>query len=408
MKTFFLSILCFITFNCFSQYIGVKVRYTDTRLVDNSPLPPSRENRLILSFFKVSDAGVYTPTIPPYDIAIYKEGYQYGSPIGSVLDSNGNNYPGYPMTAPHVVAYSNTYGLTSIECDPNLVTTYAVTGQELDCGFIRVSHWEMNGITGWIGELFTAPNVCLPYYPDPHPYNSAPGNLNFTWPITPTPPYNKYSFTCTDTVQYGVMRGVIPHADWGEPLPVKFANVKGSIDATNKITISWSNLTEFDILRYVIERSVDGISFYSIGTVLPAINNGSRADYSFFDVQVDKKNYYRIKAVENNIRFFYSTVLSLTAADHNSNPGDNNPSLSIYPNPVSEGTFTFRLTNAEKGNYSYSLYNSSGRQLFYKLILHYGGDIIRQVNLTGLQSGIYQLVLRSETKKYSIKIVNVN
>ena len=408
MKTFFLSILCFITFNCFSQYIGVKVRYTDTRLVDNSPLPPSRENRLILSFFKVSDSGVYTPTILPYDIAIYKEGLQYGSPTGGVTDSSGNNYPGYLMTAPHVVAYSNSYSLTSIECDPNLVTTYPVSGQELDCGFIRVSHWVMDTVTGFVGEIFTAPNVCLPFYYDPHPYSIAPGNLNFTWPITPTPPYNKYGFTCTDTVQYAIMRGVIPHADPIGPLPVRFANVKGHIDAANKITISWSNLTESDILQYVIERSVDGISFHSIGTVLPAINNGSRADYSFFDVQTDKRNYYRIKAVENNRRFFYSTVISLTAADHNSNPGDNNPSLSIYPNPVSDGTFTFRLTNAEKGNYSYSLYNPSGRQLFYKLILHNGGDIIRQVNLTGLASGVYQLVMRSENKKYSQKIVYVN
>jgi hypothetical protein len=288
------------------------------------------------------------------------------------------------------------------------VTTYGVTGQELDCGFIRVSHWEMNAITGWIAEIFTAPNVCLPFYYYPHPYSIAPGNPNFTWPITPTPPYNKYGFTCTDTTQYAIMRGVIPHADPMEPLLVKFANVKGSIDAAKNVTISWSNLTESDISQYVIERSVDGISFQSIGSVLPAINNGSRADYSFFDVQVDKRNYYRIKAVENNRRFFYSTIISLTAADNNSNIDDNNSSLSVYPNPVSDGTFTFRLTNAEKGHYSYSLYNPSGRQLFYKLILHYEGDIIRQVNLTGLASGVYQLILRSENKKYSQKIIFTN
>src|SRR5688500_8943225 len=99
-KILLLSVLQVVACTCFSQYIGVKARYTETRLVVNSPLPPSRENRLILSVFHVSDSGVYTPGIPNFDIAIYKEGLQYGSFTGGVLASSGNNYPGYPMTAP--------------------------------------------------------------------------------------------------------------------------------------------------------------------------------------------------------------------------------------------------------------------------------------------------------------------
>src|SRR5258706_9948769 len=102
-KFIFLSLMLFIYCCSFSQskYIGVKARYAETRLVDDSPNPPKRQNRLILSFYEVSSTGVYTPvSLSNYDIWVYKEGLQYGSYMGGVLDSSGNNYPGYSWPAP--------------------------------------------------------------------------------------------------------------------------------------------------------------------------------------------------------------------------------------------------------------------------------------------------------------------
>ena len=173
---------CLCTFG-FSQYIGVKARYTESKIIQNLPEPPSRENRLVLSFYTVDAGGVYTPVyLSDYPIWIYKSGLQFGSINGGVLDSTGNNYPGYPYTAPKVVSYYNSYGINYIDCDPNLATRYTVNGFELDCGFVPVSSWENSN------ESFTAPNVCLPYYLYPDSYSIFPGNVNFTWPIPATEP----------------------------------------------------------------------------------------------------------------------------------------------------------------------------------------------------------------------------
>ena len=129
------TILLLISYSCSSQYIGVRAKYTETRLVDEAPYPPARENRLILSFYHVSEVGVFTPvSLSNFEVWIQKEGLQYGSVLGGVLDSSGNNYPAYAFTAPKAVSYYNSYSPNFIDCSPAFTTLYTVNGYELDCG----------------------------------------------------------------------------------------------------------------------------------------------------------------------------------------------------------------------------------------------------------------------------------
>lgn len=407
MKTILFALLQLMCLCSAAQYIGVKARYTETRLVDDSPNPPKRENHLILSFFEVSPAGVYTPTtLSNYDLWVYKVGLQYGSFMGGVLDSAGNNYDGYAWPAPKAVAYYNTLGLNYIDCDPNVATQYVVNGHELDCGFVTVSYWDIDYGTGNPFEAFPAPNICLPYYQWPSTYFMTPGNVNFSQPVPATAPYNWYNFSCGASLQL-VIRGVLASDTGGVvvTLPVRFANVRGDIDAADRVTISWSNITESDILHYSIESSVDGISFQSAGTVLPMLNSGGRADYNFYTNQTATKIYYRIKAVENNGANFYSNIFLLSR--HISST-INEESFSIYPNPVTIGQFTLRLTNAKEGRYLFSLVTAGGQAMKQKMITHGGGDMVRQIDLTGVPPGIYTLTLRSDALKITKRIIITN
>ena len=406
MKMKFIFLLLLISNLCTAQYIGVRARYTETRLVDDSPNPPKRENRLVLSFYTVTFNGTgndFTPVVlSNYDIWVYKEGLQFGNPMGGVLDSTGNNYPGYAWPAPKVVSYYNTFGLNYIDCSPYLATHYVVNGQELDCGFITVSYWDMDYGTMLPFEAFPAPNICLPWYDFIHPYYFLPGNVNFsTETVFPMPPYNFYNFYCGGPLQL-VRRGLLSFdsTSGGVVLPVRFAHVKGTIDPSNKATISWSNLTESDILQYEVERSADGATFHTIATVLPNQNNGGRADYTFMSLQPDLKDYYRVKATETTGASFYSNIVTLSKTKK--------PKVFIVnPNPVTHGQFTFRLTNAEQGRYVFSIINQQGQQIKQKIFTHTGGDISQQVEITGIPPGAYQLVLWSATERYSQKIVNV-
>lgn len=412
MKMKFILLVALLCTHCFgfSQYIGVRARYTETRLVDDSPNPPKRENRLILSFFTVSFNGtqnVFTPVVlSNYDIWVYKQGLQYGNLMGGVLDSTGNNYPGYAWTAPKAVSYYNTLGLNYIDCDTISATHYVVNGQELDCGFITVSYWDVDGGTGMPFEAFPAPNICLPYYDFMHPFYWNPGNVNFgEGNIFPGPPYNLYNFSCGGPLQL-VRRGLLSYdSTGGVVLPVRFANVQAEIDATDRVIISWSNMTESEIQNYIIESSVDGILFQLAGTVMPTGNIGERVDYTYSTGQTAALTYYRIKAVEITGTLLYSNVVvvkrttPVTVTDQ---------SFSIYPNPVTRGEFSFRLANAPAGRYICSVINPEGQPIRHKMIQHNTGDLVRQIDLTGLPSGLYRLVLRSTTKKFTETVVYVN
>jgi hypothetical protein len=406
MKLKLFTFLLMIASKSFGQYIGVTAKYIDTRLVDNPGHNQSRENRLILSFYEVSPMGVYTPAnLSNYDLYVWTDGLQYGNNMGGVLDSTGNNYPGYSYTAPRAVSSWNSYNYQYIDCSPFLATHYVVNGWQLDCGFIRVSYWETD-VNGNENEVFTAPNVCLPYYSFGDPYYFTPGNVNFT--ESGAGPYNYYNFLCANGPLQLAIRGILP-PDSGVTivfLPVRFTNEQVEMAAGGQATVSWSNLSETNLIHYLVEKSADGISYQTIGTVLPSHNNGTRANYSFQTIQTDQHAYYRIKAVENNGGFFYSKIV---AAERFSNvPLDPEQILSVYPNPIRDGNFSFRLPGAEKGRYVSYVVNHNGQQLKQKLVMHNGGDLARQVDLAGLPPGMYQFVLRGETKKYTQNILYVH
>lgn len=395
----------------FSQYIGVRARYTETRLVDDAPNPPKRENRLILSFFEVSFNGtenIYAPvSLSNYDLWIYKTGLQYGSLMGGVLDSAGNNYPGYHYTAPRAVAYYNSIGRNFIDCDPTTATHYVVNGHELDCGFINVSYWDIDGGTMIPYEAFTAPNICLPYYQWPDPYALFPGNVNFTAPdFPPGPPYNMYNFLCGGPLEQ-IIRGVLP----GKPdttsvvLPIRFANLRGELRDSSAV-IEWSNMTESNVAVYDVERSENGVNWTSVVSVIPSRNDGSQADYIVQAIQTENEAYYRIKATETSGHFFYSSIIYLRKPPDSPVTQQANPALSVYPNPVAGNQFTFRLAYAPKGRYISAIVATDGRQLKQQMIEHDGtADLVRQVDLEGLLPGLYKLVLQGPGNKYSQTIM---
>jgi hypothetical protein len=406
MKTFFFTLFLFAYYLLPAQYIGVRARYTDTRLVANPGHPPTRENRLILSFYHVTASGTYIPTtLTDYPLYVYTEGLQYGSFSGGVLDSSGNNYPGYTYPAPRAVAYYNSYIPHAIDCDPNAATAYTVNGHELDCGFIRVSHWEEDPSTSMPPyESFTAPNVCLPYYFVGEPYAIVPGNVNFHWPLPATAPYNYYSFSCAGSTQQLVIRGVLePDTTSIVVLPVHFAFESLVTDGTCRATINWSNLTETDIHHYEVERSANGTVFTTIATVLPNGTSGGRADYSFTDntPNLTATTFYRIKAIEISGSHFFSVLLRKP----NCSSSIAGPRLRLFPNPVQQGRFALQVDELPAGNYEILLSNPLGQLHKVSTTNHPGGTLYKLFDLHWLPPGAYTVLLRSPAMQLTSKVI---
>ncbi len=388
-----------------AQYTAVRAKYTDTRLVEKPGFPDTRENRLVLSFYNVDYDGNWTPiSMTNYDMYVKAGAVQVAG--WYAIDSTGSNYSGYNFTAPVVASYFNTLGPQYFDCGTYGSIHLVANGHELDCGFLTVSEWLLDYDDNQY-EQFNTIEVALPYYWYPNPLATYPGNLNFG-PAGTAGMYNYYNFSCGGSLQL-VNRGAMAGDSMNNivTLPVRFANLAGRINSDSVATISWSNLSESEISSYLVERSTTGYDFHVIGTVLPRGNAGTREDYQFQTTQSEAQVYYRIKAIENDGRTFYSTVIALKRNGPDTEPGANKIALSVFPNPVQGTECSFRLTNAEKGRYISFVVNAEGKQLRQKMVVHNGGDLTRTVDLTGLPAGIYQFVLRGEKQKYSQKIIYV-
>ena len=171
----------------------------------------------------------------------------------------------------------------------------------------------------------------------------------------------------------------------GAPLPVKLSTFKG-VQTSGGIELQWTNLTESDVARYIVERSVDGRSFTSLSTV-QARNAGGAASYTQLDgAPVAGTNFYRLQVVELSGRVSYSGIVRIT-------PGSTGGVLDIYPNPLQGNVLGLQAGNLPKGNYTVKIYSSIGQVVESKSLNHPGGSFSQTILLSTLKGGVYTLYL---------------
>jgi hypothetical protein len=90
------------------------------------------------------------------------------------------------------------------------------------------------------------------------------------------------------------------------PLPVTFAGFSAK-KTTSGISLTWAVGTEMEVNRYEVQKSSDGKNFKTIGSV--AANN--TPSYNYIDGTIADIVYYRIKSVDNDGKYAYSTVVSV-------------------------------------------------------------------------------------------------
>ncbi len=109
-------------------------------------------------------------------------------------------------------------------------------------------------------------------------------------------------------------------------LPVEWADIQAEA-INNAVKVSWITAREENNNYFVVERSADSRVFESIGTVNSLGNSATPTEYAFTD-QLPYKgiNYYRIRQVDEDGQFSYSSVVETTFEK---------AELLVYPNPVS-------------------------------------------------------------------------
>jgi len=158
------------------------------------------------------------------------------------------------------------------------------------------------------------------------------------------------------------------------------------VTATNNI-VAWTVADELSVKEYVVERSVDGVTFVAVGTVAYRNSGGSQQTYTFNDAPALGANgtvYYRIRQVDIDGRFMISKVVFYKS-------GQNKTGLIVLCNPVVNNEIVVNISTERKGTVELQLLDMQGRMLLLqKQDIGNGNTTIRLTGHHGfLASGSY-------------------
>lgn len=178
-------------------------------------------------------------------------------------------------------------------------------------------------------------------------------------------------------------------------VPITLTSFQGNL-SNGVVKLSWTTSREINSSHFVIEKSVDGISYSGIGKIN---TTAAGTQYSFTDnTLLSKMNYYRLQMVDVDGKFTYSKVLTIR------NDGKM-IQLKLTPNPfVSYLNISYELTKDEL--IRIRLYDQIGRVVKFMSIKGSKGlNTVNLSDLSGLASGQYTLELNGETISLQQKII---
>ncbi len=177
-------------------------------------------------------------------------------------------------------------------------------------------------------------------------------------------------------------------------LPVEISNFVNSIQ-NDKAILQWTTTSELNNNYFILERSKDGIQFYSIGEVKGAGKSNQQLDYLFTDEHpLTGISYYRIKQVDYDGSFSYSSILAL-----NYIANGNNPYISLYPENESNHTLTLQMNNIQSNtSIEIQLIDMQGKIYLDKNIPFSDSNTLIHLSLPyTTPSGIYILHVNTST-----------
>ncbi|WP_205501980.1 T9SS type A sorting domain-containing protein [Rufibacter psychrotolerans] len=176
---------------------------------------------------------------------------------------------------------------------------------------------------------------------------------------------------------------VVTNCGLGNPLPVSLTRFDG-VSRNGAVELTWATASEINNDRFEIERSLNGRDFVKVGQVKGQGNSSAMVEYSFTDRGVQGTAYYRLKQLDFDNAFEYSKVI---AVKHTS--AGNSTAMSVYPNPVTNGTVSLRFQAPLEGNATIRLVDMSGRVLHQQVLASMGSEVPVNLSGLGLKAGVY-------------------
>jgi hypothetical protein len=232
--------------------------------------------------------------------------------------------------------------------------------------------WFFNGVLVGVGANLTIPNF--------------QSNNNGTYTLMQSFPGGP----CKDSAKLPVFDCLT--------LPVSITSLKGEF-VGDDVKLSWRTQQEEAGLYFEIEKSINGVNFKKIQTVV-GTNSTSGKQYSFVDDNAADVNFYRIKYTTANGKVAYTNVVKLSTA--NIVIGK----LSVSPNP-SHADVAIHFSASKAGNYVMQITDATGKVVYKQQKATVAGAntfLLNETNVS-LQSGIYIVEVRGNNQLFTQKII---
>ena len=168
---------------------------------------------------------------------------------------------------------------------------------------------------------------------------------------------------------------------------------------TQDAHLTWSTQQAYNVSHFIVEHSLDGMDYETLGMVKAGEDSESQQDYDFIHQKpLQGLHYYRLRLVDPNGRYDFSPVRILRFGE------EAQGLYTVYPNP-GDGRFNFEFMLKDKADIQLHILNLNGQSL-RQLDLGRGqaGRYVQQVALGELAPGIYVYRLSINGKSYLGKL----
>jgi hypothetical protein len=178
------------------------------------------------------------------------------------------------------------------------------------------------------------------------------------------------------------------------PLPVELLSFTAEC-ANESIVLKWQTASEFNSAYFEIQKSLDGITWNTIGNQTAAGNSTELLSYSFEDASKTANTfYYRLNQVDNDgLQKYYGPISPLCESL-------NHLKGKTIPNP-SNDEFWLQISSNEQQKFTYVLQDVNGSN-----IMENSADLLPGSNLFPIRetipSGMYFIVIQTENGQQQV------
>jgi hypothetical protein len=198
----------------------------------------------------------------------------------------------------------------------------------------------------------------------------------------------------------GVSQIALNVMDCGVVLNTDLLSFNGKL-ANNRSNLFWTTTREHEVLRYHVEKSLDGTNFTRIGTVNGRNNTSAENNhYSFTDSSLlAGKTFYRIVITNPAGKMKFSRIIQLNTTSFD------DFKVGIMTNPFQKD-LQFDVTLNSDSKIKVALLNASGVPVRQKDFTAYNGvNYYALQDLQGLSQGIYILQIQNKDQTITRKLI---